>query len=146
MAYVKAARDLALDNGWKQERNIDLMVKYTGAKARYKDLLPPTKLFNFAYRDRAVAELGRSSCRSRGLPLGSQEGRDAAGRASRSRPGQPGSWRGLPAQLQPSELRARYEISGPDPIALPTGWEGSCSSNPRETSRGAAGRRQGRRD
>src|SRR5438445_1170082 len=33
VAYVKAARDLALDNGWKQERNIDLMVKYTGAKA-----------------------------------------------------------------------------------------------------------------
>jgi NitT/TauT family transport system substrate-binding protein len=32
VAYVKAARDLALDNGWKQERNIDLMVKYTGAK------------------------------------------------------------------------------------------------------------------
>ena len=26
VAYVKAARDLALDNGWKQERNIDLMV------------------------------------------------------------------------------------------------------------------------
>ena len=33
VAYLKAARDLALDNGWKQERNIDLMVKYTGAKA-----------------------------------------------------------------------------------------------------------------
>jgi ABC-type nitrate/sulfonate/bicarbonate transport system substrate-binding protein len=33
VAYVKAARDLALDNGWKQERNIDLMVKYTGATA-----------------------------------------------------------------------------------------------------------------
>src|SRR5437660_1653057 len=26
VAYVKAARDLALENGWKQERNIDLMV------------------------------------------------------------------------------------------------------------------------
>jgi NitT/TauT family transport system substrate-binding protein len=94
VAYLKAARDLALDSGWKQERNIDLMVKYTGAKAdvirrarahvldpnldmdptvvdsmqrlsaeqgylKYKDLLPPARLFNFAYRDRAVAELGR---------------------------------------------------------------------------------------
>jgi NitT/TauT family transport system substrate-binding protein len=94
LAYVKAARDLALDNGWKQEKNIDLMVKYTGAKAdvirrarahvldpnlemdpavldsmqrlaselghlKYKELLPVSRLFNFAYRDRAVAELGR---------------------------------------------------------------------------------------
>ena len=94
LAYLKAARDLALDNGWKQERNIDLMVKYTGAKAdvirrarahaldpnldmdpavlesmqrlsgemgflKYKDLLPVSRLFNFAYRDRAVAELGK---------------------------------------------------------------------------------------
>jgi ABC-type nitrate/sulfonate/bicarbonate transport system substrate-binding protein len=94
LAYLKAARDLALDNGWKQERNIDLMVKYTGAKAdvirrarahvldanldmdmgvlesmqklsaeqgylKYKDLLPPDRLFNFVYRDRAVAELGK---------------------------------------------------------------------------------------
>jgi NitT/TauT family transport system substrate-binding protein len=94
VAYLKAARDLALDNGWKQERNIDLMVKYTGAKAevirkarahvldanldmdmavlesmqrlsaeqgylKYKDLLPTSRLFNFAYRDRAVAELGK---------------------------------------------------------------------------------------
>ncbi len=94
VAYVKAARDLALDNGWKQERNIDLMVKHTGAKAdvirrarahvldpnldmdstvldsmqrlslelgylKYKDLLPPARLFNFSYRDRAVAELGK---------------------------------------------------------------------------------------
>src|SRR5258705_527099 len=84
VAYLKAARDLALDNGWKQERNIDLMVKYTGAKAdvirrarahvldpnldmdpavldsmqrlssemgflKYKDLLPMSRLFNFAY-------------------------------------------------------------------------------------------------
>jgi ABC-type nitrate/sulfonate/bicarbonate transport system substrate-binding protein len=94
VAYLKAARDLALDNGWKQERNIDLMVKYTGAKAdvirrarahvldpnldmdlavlesmqrlsaeqgylKYKELLPQNRFFNFAYRDRAVAELGR---------------------------------------------------------------------------------------
>jgi NitT/TauT family transport system substrate-binding protein len=94
VAYVKAARDLALDNGWKQERNIDLMVKYTGAKAdvirrarahvldanldmdpavldsmqrlsaelgflKYKELLPASRLFNFSYRDRAVAELGK---------------------------------------------------------------------------------------
>jgi NitT/TauT family transport system substrate-binding protein len=94
VAYVRAVRDLALDNGWKQERNIDLMVKYTGAKAdvirrarahvldpnldmdpavvdsmqrlsaeqgylKYKDLLPPARLFNFTYRDRAVAELGK---------------------------------------------------------------------------------------
>ena len=94
VAYLKAARDLALDNGWKQERNIDLMVKYTGAKAdvirrarahvldanlemdlavldsmqrlsaeqgylKYKDLLPQNRFFNFAYRDRAVAELGK---------------------------------------------------------------------------------------
>ena len=94
VAYVKAARDLALDNGWKQERNIDLMVKYTGAKAdvirrarahvldpnldmdptvlesmqrlsselgylKYKDLLPPSRLLNFSYRDRAIAELGK---------------------------------------------------------------------------------------
>jgi ABC-type nitrate/sulfonate/bicarbonate transport system substrate-binding protein len=94
LAYLKAARDLALENGWKQERNIDLMVKYTGAKAdvirrarahvldpnldmdpavlesmqrmsgemgflKYKDLLPVSRLFNFAYRDKAVAELGK---------------------------------------------------------------------------------------
>jgi hypothetical protein len=94
VAYVRAVRDLALDGGWKQERNIDLMVKYTGAKAdvirrarahvldpnlemdptvvdsmqrlsaeqgylKYKDLLAPARLFNFAYRDRAVAELGK---------------------------------------------------------------------------------------
>src|SRR6266851_3710897 len=42
-------------------------------------------------------------------------------------------------------LRARYETSGPDPIALPTGWEGSCSSSPRETRRAAGGRPPGRR-
>ncbi len=93
-AYLKAARDLALDNGWKQPRNIEVMVKYTGAKAdviqkarahvldpnletdpavlesmqklaadmgylKYKDLLPVSRIFNFAYRDRAVREAGR---------------------------------------------------------------------------------------
>jgi len=26
---------------------------------KYKDLLPANRLFNFAYRDRAVAELGK---------------------------------------------------------------------------------------
>ena len=26
---------------------------------RYRDLLPPAWLFNFSYRDRAVAELGK---------------------------------------------------------------------------------------
>jgi hypothetical protein len=30
---LKAAPTSRWDNGWKQERNIDLMVKYTGAKA-----------------------------------------------------------------------------------------------------------------
>lgn len=93
-AYLSAARDLALGDGWKQDRNIELMVKYTGAKAdvikrarahvldanlemdpgvldsmqrfsgelgylKYKDLLPVGRLFNFAYRDRAVQEAGR---------------------------------------------------------------------------------------
>jgi NitT/TauT family transport system substrate-binding protein len=92
-AYLAAARDLSGD-GWKQDRNVELMVKYTGAKAdvirrarshvldpnldmdpgvlesmqrfsgelgylKYKDLLPVGKLFNFAYRDRAVQEAGR---------------------------------------------------------------------------------------
>jgi NitT/TauT family transport system substrate-binding protein len=33
LAYLQSARDLALDNGWKQDRNIDVMVKFTGAKA-----------------------------------------------------------------------------------------------------------------
>ena len=32
-AYLKAARDLALDNGWKSPRNIEVMTKYTSAKA-----------------------------------------------------------------------------------------------------------------
>ncbi len=94
VAFLKAARDLALEDGWKQGRNIDVMLKYTTAKAdvlkkarphvldpnlemdpwvlesmqkfnaelgylKYKELLPVTKLFNFAYRDRAVRELGR---------------------------------------------------------------------------------------
>jgi hypothetical protein len=26
---------------------------------KYKDLLPPSRLFNFTYRDRAVTELGK---------------------------------------------------------------------------------------
>lgn len=93
-AYLKSARDLALDNGWKSPRNIEVMTKYTSAKAdviakarahvidanlesdpavldsmqkfagemgylKYKDLLPPTRIFNFSYRDRAVREAGR---------------------------------------------------------------------------------------
>jgi NitT/TauT family transport system substrate-binding protein len=93
-AYLQAARDLALDNGWKADRNIDVMVKFTGAKAdvikrarahvldanlemdtsvvdsmqrfaaelgylKYKELLPAAKVFNFAYRDRAVQAAGR---------------------------------------------------------------------------------------
>ena len=45
-----------------------------------------------------------------------------------------------------ADLRARYETSGPDPIALPTGWEGWCISSPRETHRVAGGRHPGRRD
>ena len=32
-AYLKAARDLALDNGWKSPRNVEVMTKYTSAKA-----------------------------------------------------------------------------------------------------------------
>ncbi len=32
VAHVKAARDLALNNGWKREDNLQLMVKYTGAR------------------------------------------------------------------------------------------------------------------
>ncbi len=32
-AYLHAVRDLALGDGWKQDRNIEVMVKYTGAKA-----------------------------------------------------------------------------------------------------------------
>jgi NitT/TauT family transport system substrate-binding protein len=94
LAYLQAARDLALGDGWKQDRNIDVMVKYTGAKAdvikrarahvldanldmdtgvldsvqrfaaelgylKYKDLLPASRVFNFAHRDRAVREAGR---------------------------------------------------------------------------------------
>jgi NitT/TauT family transport system substrate-binding protein len=94
LAYLRAARDLALDDGWKQERNLALMLKYTAARAevlrkarphvldpnleldpavlesmqafnaelgylKYRDLLPATRLFTFAYRDRALRELGR---------------------------------------------------------------------------------------
>jgi putative ABC transport system substrate-binding protein len=47
---------------------------------------------------------------------------------------------------QTDELRARCEISGPDPIASPKGWEGSCNSSRRETNRGAAGGHPARRD
>lgn len=94
VAFLQAARDLALADGWKQGRNIEVILKYTTAKTdvlkkarphvldpnlemdpavlesmqkfnaelgylKYKELLPVTKLFNFAYRDRAVRELGR---------------------------------------------------------------------------------------
>lgn len=94
LAFLQAARDLALVDGWKQDRNIQVILKYTTAKAevlkkarshvldpnlemdtwvlesmqkfnadlgylKYKELLPVTKLFNFAYRDRAVREVGR---------------------------------------------------------------------------------------
>ncbi len=31
VAYVRAARDLALENGWKREDNLQLMAKYSGA-------------------------------------------------------------------------------------------------------------------
>src|SRR6266436_3390440 len=43
-------------------------------------------------------------------------------------------------------LRARYEISGPDPIALPEAWEGWCSSSRRERHRVVGGRPPRRRD
>jgi NitT/TauT family transport system substrate-binding protein len=94
VAYLKAARDLALGDGWQGDRTLDVIVKFTPArpdvlkKARphaldanlemdasvldsmqkfnaelgylkYKELQPVGKLFNFAYRDRAVQELGR---------------------------------------------------------------------------------------
>ena len=93
-AYLKAARDLALGDGWQGDRTIDTIVKFTPAKPdilrkarphaldanlemdaavlesmqkfnaelgylKYKELQPVGKLFNFAYRDRAVQELGR---------------------------------------------------------------------------------------
>ena len=94
VAYLKAARDLALGDGWQGDKTLDVIVKFTPArpevlkKARphaldanlemdasvldsmqkfnaelgylkYKELQPVGKLFNFAYRDRAVQELGR---------------------------------------------------------------------------------------
>jgi len=37
------------------------MVKYTGAEAESKDLLPVGRIFNFSYRDRAVREAGKKS-------------------------------------------------------------------------------------
>jgi ABC-type nitrate/sulfonate/bicarbonate transport system substrate-binding protein len=96
VAYVRAARDLAAGggHGWHEDRNVDVMVKYTSAKKevikkarphvvdpnleldastldsmqklnadlgylKYTDFLSADKLFNFAYRDRALKELGR---------------------------------------------------------------------------------------
>jgi ABC-type nitrate/sulfonate/bicarbonate transport system substrate-binding protein len=94
VAYLKAARDLALGDGWQGDRTLDVIVKFTPAKPevlkkarphaldanlemdasvldsmqkfnaelgylKYKELQPVGKLFNFAYRDRAVQELGR---------------------------------------------------------------------------------------
>ena len=47
---------------------------------------------------------------------------------------------------RPRRLRARNEISGPDSIAVPMGWEEWCSSSPRETNRVGAGRQPRRRD
>ena len=94
VAYLKAARDLALGDGWQGDKTLDVIVKFTPAKPdvlkkarphaldanlemdasvldsmqkfnaelgylKYKELQPVGKLFNFAYRDRAVQELGR---------------------------------------------------------------------------------------
>jgi NitT/TauT family transport system substrate-binding protein len=96
VAYVRAVRDLAADGGrgWGEDRNVDVIVKYTSArrevikKARphvvdanleldtstldsmqklcaelgylkYTDFLSADRLFTFAYRDRAIRELGR---------------------------------------------------------------------------------------
>lgn len=94
VAYVKAARDLALGDGWQGDKTIETIVKFTPAKPdvlkkarphaidanldmdasvldsmqkfnaelgylKYKELQPVGKLFNFAYRDRAIAELGK---------------------------------------------------------------------------------------
>ena len=94
VAYLKAARDLALGDGWQGDSTLDVIVKFTPAKPdvlkkarphaldanlemdasvldsmqkfnaelgylKYKELQPVGKLFNFAYRDRAVQELGR---------------------------------------------------------------------------------------
>jgi len=94
VAYLKAARDLALGDGWQGDKTLDVILKFTPAKPevlkkarphaldanlemdasvldsmqkfnaelgylKYKELQPVGKLFNFAYRDRAVQELGR---------------------------------------------------------------------------------------
>ncbi len=94
VAYLKAARDLAVGDGWQGDRTLEVIAKYTPAKVdvlkkarphvidpnlemdasvleamqrfsaelgylKYRELLPVGKLFNFAYRDRAVRELGR---------------------------------------------------------------------------------------
>ena len=94
VAYLKAARDLAVGDGWQGDKTLDVILKFTPAKPevlkkarphaldanlemdasvlesmqkfnaelgylKYKELQPVGKLFNFAYRDRAVQELGR---------------------------------------------------------------------------------------
>ena len=96
LAYLRAARDLAADGGrgWHEDRNVDVIVKYTGAKRevikkarphvvdpnlevdastldsmqklnaelgylKYTEFLTADRLFNLAYRDRALRELGR---------------------------------------------------------------------------------------
>jgi NitT/TauT family transport system substrate-binding protein len=96
LGYVRAVRDLAAESGrgWTEDRNVDVIVKYTGAKPevikrarphvvdpnleldpslldsmqklntdlgylKYTEFLSADRLFRFAYRDRAVRELGR---------------------------------------------------------------------------------------
>jgi NitT/TauT family transport system substrate-binding protein len=96
LGYVRAARDLAVDGGrgWHEDRNVDVIVKYTNAKRevimrarphvidpnleldtstldsmqrlnadlgylKYTEFLPAERLFTWAYRDRALRELGR---------------------------------------------------------------------------------------
>jgi ABC-type nitrate/sulfonate/bicarbonate transport system substrate-binding protein len=96
LGYVRAVRDLAAEGGrgWTEDRNVEVIVKYTGAKPevikkarphvvdpnleldaslldsmqklnadlgylKYTEFLSVDKLFTFAYRDRALRELGR---------------------------------------------------------------------------------------